>query len=80
MAFNPEKYTWEGNTRKMYEYMVSAVPFIAQIGLKKLIGAWLDKREITLVTEELLFECEKDLAPKAYQEKFKDTLEGLRTK
>ena len=79
MAFNPEKYTWEENSKKMYEYMVSAVPFIAKVGLKNLIGEWLNKREITTVTEKHIFECEKDLAPKAYQEKFKDTLESLRT-
>ncbi|MGH4036904.1 MAG: hypothetical protein ACRQFF_03550 [Sphaerochaeta sp.] len=79
MAFDTEKYTWEGNSKKMYEYMVGAVPFIAQLGLKKMIGEWLVKRNITTVNENLIFECEKDLAPKAYQEKFKDTLESLRT-
>ena len=80
MAFNPDKYTWEGNSRKMYEYMVSEVPFIAQIGLRNMIGKWLDKREIQVVSEDILFQAEEDLAPEAYKKKFKDTLEYLRTK
>jgi hypothetical protein len=78
MAFDPNKYEWEGNSRKMYEYMVSEVPFIAQIGLKNMIGRWLDKRKIMVVTEEIIFEAEEDLAPESYKKKFKDTLESLR--
>lgn len=79
MAFNADEYSWEGNSRKMYEYMVSNVPFIAQTGLKNMIGRWLKKRELKVVTEEIIFQAEADLAPETYQKKFADTLESLKS-
>ncbi len=60
--------------------MVSNVPFIAQIGLKNTIGRWLDKREILVVTENVLFAAVEDLAPESYKKKFKETLDSLKTK
>lgn len=80
MAFNPNKYTWKGNSKKMYEYIVSEVPFFAQIRLKNMIGRWLNNKKIIVITEDIIFRAVEDLAPTAFKKKLKHKLHSLKTK
>ncbi|MBI9105304.1 MAG: hypothetical protein JEZ04_01085 [Spirochaetales bacterium] len=79
MALKTENYTWECNSLKMYEYMISSVPPIVQITLKIKIEKWLDSRDIKIITEEIIFQAEDELAPAALKTKFAETLESMKT-
>ena len=54
---------WQGNSRKMYEAIISAVPSIFAGNVKSGIINWIQKNNITTVTEELVFKAVDDIAP-----------------
>lgn len=78
---NPfQNLEWQGNSRKMYEAILRAVPPLFAGSVRKTIMRWLVQHQIKVVTEELVFQAVDEIAPRDLaNKKIKPGLEKLRS-
>jgi len=71
---------WEGNSKKMFDLVMDAVPSIFKGLVKHEIEDWIVKNKLEVATEELCLKMFKEKAPKGMIEKLTPKLESLKTK
>lgn len=55
--------TWQGNSQKMYQAILKEIPFFLHDNIKNKVAAFLDAKHTKVVTEELVFEAVRNIAP-----------------
>ncbi len=75
-----ENLKWEGNSKMMYGTILKATPELLQGGIKRLVASWVEKHEVDVVTEDMVFEVLDDIAPSEARDKIGPILETMRSK
>jgi hypothetical protein len=75
-----ENLKWEGNSKAMFEKVVSFAPGPMQELVKNDFIAWVEKRNIAVMTEELMEQNIKETAPKPFLNMLLDQIIPLKTK
>ena len=71
---------WQGNSRAMYGAILNGVPPMFRGSVKKSIVKWVVQKNISVVTEELVFQAVHEIAPPDLARKrILPELEKLRT-
>lgn len=72
---------WQGNSRAMYGAILNGVPPMFRGSVKRSIVKWVVQHQISVVTEELVFQAVNEIAPPDLARKrILPELEKLRTK
>lgn len=71
---------WEGNSKKMYQTILDAVPSLFKSTVIHEVNSWLVKNSVDVITEELILKMFKEKAPKAMWQKVNPKLESMKTK
>lgn len=71
---------WEGNSKKMYEACLEAVPKMFRGSVSDKIEDYVDDNDVTVMTEELILTQIGEKAPASFKDKFMAILEPLKTK
>lgn len=74
-----DKLTWQGNSKKMYNLVMDAVPRIFLSLVKRETEDWLVKNNVQVVSEELCLKMFKEKAPKGMIDKLLPQLESMKT-
>ena len=74
-----DNVTWKGNSKKMYSFILEAVPSIFKGTIKHEVEDWLAKNKVEIVTEELVIKMFKEKAPKAMFQKLAPQLDRIKT-
>jgi len=75
-----DKFTWEGNSRKMVEAVLDAVPKMFRGSITDKIDDYVEDNDVTVVTEEMIVSVIGEKAPASFKDKFMKILEPLKTK
>ena len=75
-----DSLTWEGNSKKMYEAVLDAVPKLFRGSITDKIEDYVEENEVTVVTEDLIIQVIGEKAPASFKDKFLKLLEPMRTK
>ncbi len=75
-----DNLTWQGNSKKMYELVMGAVPSLFKSVVRHEIEDWIVKNKVQVVTEELCLKMFKEKAPKGMIDNLSHKLESLKTK
>ena len=73
-----ENLNWEGNSKEMYEKLMSSVPPFMQDMAKNGFKEWVEKRNLDTMTEDLLEEHVKETAPPPFVDKILEQLKALK--
>ena len=72
---------WEGNSLKMYNAIIKAVPFMFVNTVNNSIKNWIIKNNIKVVTEDIVFQAVDEISPaNLANRRIKPELMKLRTK
>ena len=74
-----DRLVWQGNSKKMYDAIISGTPVLFRGYLKKSIADWVYENRVETVTEDLVFRAVNELAPPAVAKKIMPELEKLRS-
>ena len=78
---NPlSKLEWQGNSKEMYRAVLNAMPPLFVGSVQRSIINWIVRNNITLVTEDTVFQAVDEIAPPGIAKKIKTGLEKYRTK
>ena len=75
-----EDLSWEGNSKDMYDKLVSAAPAFMREKAENDSKPWIAKKGITTMTEDLLEEHIKETAPPPMQGMILAQLQGMKSK
>lgn len=75
-----DNLTWEGNSKKMYEACLEAVPKMFRGSVTDKVEDYVEDNEVTVITEELIVTAIGEQAPASFKDKFLKILEPLKTK
>lgn len=76
-----QNLTWQGNSKAMYEAILKGVPSMFRGNIKRSIVKWVVRNNISIVTEDLVFQAVKEIAPADLARKrILPELEKLRTR
>ena len=75
-----DNLTWEGNSKEMYDKVISFAPWPMQEMAKKEFKGWVEKKNITTMTEDLLEEHIKETAPSPFVGMLLEQIQPLKTK
>lgn len=75
-----DNLTWEGNSRKMYDAVLDAVPKMFRGTVMDQVEEYVEDNEVEVVTEDLIEEAIADQAPASFKDKFLKILEPLKSK
>ncbi|SUY47967.1 Uncharacterised protein [Clostridium putrefaciens] len=70
---------WNGNSKKMYELVLSQTPLLFKNKIIRLVSNWINDHKIELITEEVIFEIVEDIAPLKIKVKLLPVLKNMRT-
>lgn len=65
-----EDLKWEGNSKKMYDEIIDALPPMYKAAVKKKFEVWVNQKNETTIKEWNIKHTIEKYAPKKYQEKF----------
>jgi len=74
-----EEIKWNGNSKEMYNIVISKVPGLFRGKVARKINSYIIENNVSEVTEEMLIEAVKEYAPKSYYESIIGDLEKLRS-
>lgn len=74
-----DQLTWEGNSKMMYERVLESVPKLLQGAIVKIVTQWVQKHDIKVITEEVVFQMVDDVAPSDIKAKLVPYLENMKT-
>ena len=71
---------FEGNSKKMYDVVLENIPMLMRGLAKKQIEAWVEKKNLTTLTEDHIYQALKDIAPQSLADKVVPQLDALKSK
>ncbi|MFZ5643708.1 MAG: PCP reductase family protein [Bacillota bacterium] len=71
---------FEGNSKKMYDVVLENIPMLMRGLAKKQIEAWVEKKNISTLTEDHVYQALKDIAPQSLADKVVPQLDALKSK
>jgi hypothetical protein len=74
-----DNVTWKGNSKKMYQTILEAVPYLFKSTVKSAVEDWLVNNKVNEITEELILKMFKEKAPKGMWQKVNPKLETMKT-
>ncbi|HEY5585984.1 MAG TPA: hypothetical protein VIK78_16020 [Ruminiclostridium sp.] len=74
-----DNVTWKGNSKKMYKFILEAVPSIFKSTIRHEVEDWLVKNKVEIVTEDLVIKMFKEKASKAMFQKLAPQLDSMKT-
>jgi len=70
---------WQGNSKRMYQEILNAVPSLFAGRIKNSIASWIVRNNIQIVTEDVVFQAVSEIAPPNIASKMKSELEKLKS-
>ncbi|EPY2276688.1 hypothetical protein ACXAT3_001411 [Clostridium sporogenes] len=70
---------WEGNSKRMYEVILKAVPKLFQGSIKRLVANWIINHKVEVITEDIVFQAVEDMAPSEAKNKLLPILNQIKT-
>ncbi|HZJ68832.1 MAG TPA: hypothetical protein VFD28_02350 [Candidatus Eisenbacteria bacterium] len=74
-----EDLKWEGNSKKMYDEIINALPPMYKAAVKKKFEVWVNQKNETTIKEWNIKHTIEKYAPKKYQEKFLPVYDKYKT-
>ncbi|MBO0573532.1 hypothetical protein EXQ42_00720 [Clostridium botulinum] len=70
---------WEGNSKRMYEVILKAVPKLFQSSIKRMVANWIINHKVEVVTEDIVFQAVEDMVPSEAKNKLLHILNQMKT-
>jgi len=70
---------WQGDSQKMVAEILNAVPSFFRTSVRRSIEDWVIRHQIKVVTEPLVFEAVRDIAPPKLARQILPALERMKT-
>ncbi|KOR26794.1 hypothetical protein ACFLKB_14445 [Clostridium sp. FAM 1755] len=70
---------WEGNSKRMYEVILKAVPKVFQGTINSLVANWIINNKVEIVTEDIVFQAVEYMAPSEAKNKLLPILNQMKT-
>ena len=75
----PENIKWNGNSKEMYNLVLSKVPTMFRGKIIRKINAYIRENNVTEVSEDMIIEAVKEYAPRKYYDSMIGELEKLKS-